>query len=97
MADEQDPFVTLSASGFRASILLLLAALIFTLDVQTVYAQSTQCMQLDNALRQFDRNGDFRQMQNNSGAARQLQRDVQAAESQYIREGCNDAARAGHR
>lgn len=95
MADEQDPFVTLSASGFRASVLLLLAALIFTLDVQTVYAQSTQCRQLENALRQFDRNGDFRQMQNNSGAARQLQRDVQAAESQYIREGCNDAARAG--
>ncbi|RYF54600.1 MAG: hypothetical protein EOO39_39125 [Cytophagaceae bacterium] len=59
MADKQDPFVTLSASGFRASILLLLAALIFSLDVQTVYAQSTQCMQLDNALRQFDRNGDF--------------------------------------
>lgn len=84
-----------SLPGFRASILLVLAALIFTLDVQTVYAQSTQCRQLENALRQFDRNGDFRQMQNNSGAARQLQRDVQAAESQYIREGCNDAAKAG--
>ena len=61
-----------SLPGFRASILLVLAALIFTLDVQTVYAQSTQCRQLENALRQFDRNGDFRQMQNNSGAARQL-------------------------
>lgn len=84
-----------SLPGFRASILLVLAALIFTLDVQAVYAQSTQCRQLENALRQFDRNGDFRQMQNNSGAARQLQRQVQAAESQYIREGCNDAAKAG--
>lgn len=84
-----------SASGLRVSFLLLLAALIFTVDVQTVYAQSVQCQQLEGALRQFDRNGDFRQMQNNSGAARQLQRDVQNAESQYIREGCNDAARAG--
>jgi len=87
--------VIFSVSGIRASLLLLLAALIFTLDVQTVYAQSTQCRQLEGALRQFDRNGDFRQMQGNSGAARQLQRDVQAAESQYIREGCNDAAKAG--
>ncbi len=85
----------LSVSGIRASFLLLLAALIFTLDVQTVYAQSSQCQQLEGALRQFDRNGDFRQMQGNSGSARQLQRDVQAAESQYIREGCNDAAKAG--
>ncbi|RYE57982.1 MAG: DUF2865 domain-containing protein, partial [Hyphomicrobiales bacterium] len=84
-----------SASGLRVSFLLLLAALIFTLDVQTVYAQSAQCQQLEGALQQFDRNGDFRQMQNNSGAARQLQRDVQNAESQYIREGCNDAAKAG--
>jgi len=87
--------VILSVSGIRASFLLLLAALIFTLDVQTVYAQSSQCQQLEGALRQFDRNGDFRQMQGNSGSARQLQRDVQAAESQYIREGCNDAAKAG--
>ena len=82
-------------TGLRVPLLLLLAALMFSLDVQAVYAQSTQCRQLENALRQFDRNGDFRQMQGNSGAARQLQRDVQDAESQYIREGCNDAAKAG--
>jgi len=82
-------------SRLRAFFLLLLAALMFTLDVQTVYAQSTQCRQLENALRQFDRNGDFRRMQGNSSAARQLQREVQAAESQYIRDGCNDDAKAG--
>lgn len=85
----------ISFSGFRVPLLLVFAAFMFTLDVQTVYAQSAQCQQLNGALRQFDRNGDFRQMQNNSSAARQLQRDVQNAESQYIREGCNDAARAG--
>ena len=82
-------------SRLRAFFLLLLAALMLTLDVQTVYAQSTQCRQLENALRQFDRNGDFRRMQGNSSAARQLQREVQAAESQYIRDGCNDDAKAG--
>ena len=85
----------LASTSFRVSILLLLVALVFALDVQTVYAQSTQCRQLENALAQFDRNGDFRQRQNNSGAARQLARDVQNAESQYIRQGCNDDAKAG--
>jgi hypothetical protein len=87
--------VTIKLPGLRVYLLLLLAALLFSLDVQVVYAQAAQCRQLENALRQFDRNGDFRQVQNNSSAARQLGRDVQAAESQYIREGCNDDARAG--
>ncbi|WP_061908020.1 DUF2865 domain-containing protein [Devosia sp. Leaf420] len=85
----------ISFSGLRVPLLLAFAALMFTLDVQTVYAQSAQCNQLNGALRQFDRNGDFRQRGGNSSAAQQLQRDVQNAESQYIREGCNDAARAG--
>lgn len=84
-----------SSTGMRALVLLVLAAAMFTLDVQTVYAQAAQCRQLENALRQFDRNGDFRQMQNNSQAARDLAREVQNAESQYIRQGCNDDAKAG--
>src|SRR5690606_10658177 len=45
--------------------------------------------------RQFDRNGDFRQLDGNTQAARQLARDVQNMESRYIRQGCNDAAKAG--
>jgi len=94
-ADEQDVFVRFSFFGLRVPVLLLLSVLMFTLDVQTVYAQSAQCQQLTNALRQFEGNGDFRQRQNNSGAARQLARQVQNAESQYIRQGCNDDAKAG--
>ncbi|MCW5721381.1 MAG: DUF2865 domain-containing protein [Devosia sp.] len=84
-----------SSTGMRALVLLVLASVMFTFDVQTVYAQAAQCRQLENALRQFDRNSDFRQMQNNSQAARDLARQVQNAESQYIRQGCNDDAKAG--
>lgn len=84
-----------SSTGMRTLVLLVLAAAMFSLDVQTVYAQAAQCRQLESALRQFDRNGDFRQMQNNSQAARGLARQVQDAESQYIRQGCNDDAKAG--
>jgi hypothetical protein len=87
--------VIFSSTGARALVLLLLAAAMFTLDVQTAHAQAAQCRQLESALRQFDRNGDFRQLQNNSQAVRDLARQVQNAESQYIRQGCNDDAKAG--
>jgi len=79
----------------RAIILMVLAANLAVLDVNVAYAQAAQCAQLDNALRQFDRNSDFRQMGGNSQAALQAARDVQQMESRYVREGCNDAARAG--
>ncbi|MBS3849061.1 DUF2865 domain-containing protein [Devosia sp. BSSL-BM10] len=84
-----------SSNGARALILLALAALCTVLDVNVAYAQSSQCVRLENALRQFDRNGDFRQMGGNSQAARQAQRDVQNMESRYVRDGCNDDAKAG--
>ena len=81
--------------GPRALVLLLLTAICLVLDVNTAYAQAAQCSRLENMLRQFDRNGDFQQMGGNSQAARQAQRDVQAMESRYIRDGCNDDAKAG--
>ncbi|HEY0033431.1 MAG TPA: DUF2865 domain-containing protein [Devosia sp.] len=46
-------------------------------------------------LRQVDNNGDFQQMGGDSRAARRAARDVQQMESRYIREGCNDDAKAG--
>ncbi|WP_170848355.1 DUF2865 domain-containing protein [Devosia sp. YR412] len=85
----------MSSKSTRAIFLTVLAAILLVLDVNTAYAQAAQCVQLDAALRQFDRNGDFRQMGGNSQAARQAQQDVQAMESRYVRDGCNDAARAG--
>jgi len=87
--------VTFSSRRLRALVFLLLAAIMFAADVQTVHAQSSQCANLQAALRQFDRNADFRQIEGNSRAARQLAREVQNAESQYIRQGCNDDAKAG--
>jgi hypothetical protein len=85
----------LTRFGVRALSLLMLAASLIGLDVQTAYAQAAQCVQLANALRQFEGNSDFRQQGGNSQAARKAQRDVQAIESRYVREGCNDAAKAG--
>ena len=87
--------VSFGKTGVRAFVLLMLAAFVLLLDVNTAYAQSSQCSRLENALRQFDRNGDFRQLGGNSQAARQLAGDVQNAESRYVREGCNDDAKAG--
>ncbi|WP_338723020.1 DUF2865 domain-containing protein [Devosia sp. XK-2] len=79
----------------RPFLLLILTALLLALDVRAAHAQAAQCAQLQSALAQFDRNSDFQRMGGDSNAARQLQRQVQQAESRYIREGCNDDARAG--
>ena len=87
--------ISLGSNGVRALLLMVLVACTLALDVDAAYAQAAQCGRLENALRQFDRNGDFRQLDGNTQAARQLARDVQNMESRYIRQGCNDAAKAG--
>ncbi|WP_108460279.1 DUF2865 domain-containing protein [Devosia naphthalenivorans] len=88
--------MTISARNIgRAFLLIVLAALCLVLDVNIAYAQAAQCGRLEDMLRQVDRNGDFQQMGGNSQAARRAARDVQQMESRYIREGCNDAAKAG--
>lgn len=83
------------SGSLRALCLLVLSLIVVVLDVEAAHAQAAQCSQLQGALAQFDRNGDFRQIDNNTNSARQLQRAVQSAESQYIRQGCNDDAKAG--
>jgi len=87
--------VTFYPSRLRALALLIVATIALALDVESAHAQANQCGRLQSALAQFDRNGEFRQVNDNSNAARQLARQVQDAESQYIRQGCNDDARAG--
>jgi len=84
-----------SGKRMRPLALILLGAMIFALDVQAVHAQSNQCANLQRALRQFDSNADFQRADSNSREARQLASQVQNAESQYIRQGCNDDAKAG--
>lgn len=81
--------------SIRALFAMVLAAVLAVLDVNVAYAQAAQCVQLDAMLRQFDRNADFQQMGGNSQAAQQAARDVQQMESRYVRDGCNDAAKAG--
>ena len=87
--------VTSGKLNMRAVLLLLIAAFSLCLDVNTAYAQSSSCSRLQSALRQFDRNSDFRNYENNSQAARGLAGQVQSAESAYVRNGCNDDAKAG--
>jgi hypothetical protein len=94
-ADERESMIQTGRSSTRAFVLLVLAACCLILDVNTAYAQAAQCGRLEDMLSQFDRNGDFQQMGGNSQAARQAQRDVQQMESRYIRDGCNDDAKAG--
>lgn len=95
LLDKRELRVTLISNGLRAFVLLFLATIILALDIEAAHAQAAQCARLQGALAQFDRNGDFRDRGSNSDAARQLARQVQAAESRYIRDGCNDDARAG--
>ncbi|MDB5562800.1 MAG: hypothetical protein JWN11_2218 [Hyphomicrobiales bacterium] len=79
-------------------VLLLIAALAsYAADVSISYAQSANCQQLTQMLRSFDRNGDFRGVQQNSDNARQLAADVQDAESAYVRTGCQAAQQNGER
>jgi len=85
----------LGRNGVRALVLTVLAAILVTMDVGAAYAQAAQCLQLEAALRQFDNNSSYQQMGGNSPAAQQAQRDVQGMESRYVRDGCNDAAKAG--
>ena len=92
---KQDDLVTDCRRAAKAILLMALAAVCLLLDVNTAYAQAQQCRNLQAMLQQFDRNGAFQQFGGSSQAARQLQQAVQAAESRYIREGCNDDARAG--
>lgn len=75
--------------------LLLCATLCFVLDVDTAYAQSRNCASLARTLASIERNGDFRSLSNSD--LRRLERNVQTAESKYVRDGCNAAAKAGQR
>lgn len=80
-------------------LLVRFALLAFTawagllLDVTTAYAQADSCARLQGMLAQLDRNSDFQNSQGNQ--LKQLQRAVQKAESSYVRQGCNDDAKAG--
>jgi hypothetical protein len=81
----------------RVALLLIATLASYAADVSITYAQSASCQQLNQMLRSFDGNSDFRGVQQNSDGARQLAADVQDGESAYVRTGCMDAQQAGQR
>lgn len=79
-------------------LILLMAGLAsLMLDVSTAYAQSASCGQLETMLTTLERNAAYQASLESSEIARDMQRQVQRNESRYIREGCNDDAKAGRR
>ncbi len=81
----------------QALVLLTAAFAGLAFDVSAAYAQSNACARLESALATLDRNSDFRDSRGNTQQLKQAQREVQRAESSYVREGCNDDAKAGRR
>ena len=77
--------------------LLICATLVFALDAETVYAQSRNCQALANTLASIERSREYRNSGDLRGQLRDLERDVQRAESKYVRDGCNAAAKRGER
>jgi hypothetical protein len=75
--------------------LLCCVGLVFILDVSDAYAQSRNCQALANTLASLERSGD--RLGDIRSQTRQLERDVQRAESKYVRDGCNAAAKRGEK
>lgn len=65
------------------------------IDISTAYAQADMCARLQSTLRLLERNGDFQVSQGSD--LRRVQRELQRSESAYVRQGCNDQAKAGRR
>lgn len=80
---------------FRGLLAALALCAGLALEVSDAYAQSANCGRLQQSLNTFDRNNAFRSVDINAQNSRTLARQVQAAESSYVRNGCNDDAKAG--
>lgn len=78
-------------------IALFCAGLLFVLDTQDAFAQSSNCRQLARTLASIERNGSFQGLGDIKSQTRKAQNDVQQAESQYVRDGCNAAAKKGEK
>lgn len=80
----------LFARIFGAISLLILAA-------TDASAQSASCSQLNRSLNALNRNSDFRNLQRSTNQARDLSRQLQRAESQFVRIGCQRLVNARQR
>ena len=75
--------------------LLVAAVATFALDADAAFAQSRNCQALANTLSQIERSGNFDGLGDTNNRTRQAQDAVQQAESSYVRDGCNAAAKRG--
>lgn len=84
------------ASKLILRVALLAAALaMFALDADEAFAQSRNCQALANTLSQIERSGNFDGLGDTNNRTREAQDAVQQAESSYVRDGCNAAAKRG--
>jgi hypothetical protein len=89
--------MTLTTKILMQLAVLACAMTLFALDTGDAWAQSRNCQALANTLSNLERSGGFGGFDSARGATRQAQQDVQDAESQYVRDGCNAAAKAGQK
>ncbi|MGN6159089.1 MAG: DUF2865 domain-containing protein [Devosia sp.] len=83
------------ASKLLLRLALLVGAItMFGLDANDAFAQSRNCQALANTLQQIEANGSFQGLQDSNDQLRQAQDAVTAAESRYVRDGCNAMAKA---
>ena len=75
--------------------LLIAATTMFGLDANDAFAQSRNCQALANTLSQIERSGGFSSLGDLNDRTRQAQDAVTQAESRYVRDGCNAAAKSG--
>ena len=90
--------MTQRASAILVRLMLLCCvSAVFVLDVSDAHAQSRNCQALANTLASIERSGDFGDLGDVRRRTRELEREVQRAESKYVRDGCNAAAKRGER
>jgi hypothetical protein len=78
-------------------VLASAAVAAFAADISVAVAQSSSCARLESTLETLERNSEFRNGQAAERQLRDLSRAVQQNESRYVRDGCNDDAKAGRR
>jgi hypothetical protein len=81
--------------AWRLAVAVVATLAGFAAEVSVSYAQSNSCGRLLATLETLDRNRDFRSYDSRANDLRSLQRSLQQVESRYVRDGCNDDARAG--
>jgi len=84
------------ASKLLLRLLALVCALaVLAFDAEAAIAQSRNCPALIDTLNALNRSAGNVNLDDYDNQLRQATRDVRAAKSQYIRDGCNAAAKAG--